>query len=558
MYEAHFGLARLPFGIAPDSYFYVDAPPHRVAVRALLDRLRGGDEFIPLIGEFGVGKTTVAQRMLEEVDRTRYVAGELPRMRIDGDDLLARVAEALGMREAEASHPLGGLMRQLEDLAREARGALLLVDEAHQLGVDALKRLRKLTAVRVEGRAALQVCLVGRAMPPGVDALQRSGRPLNIGPLVRVEPLDATGTREYILERLRRAGWTRRPPFDDDTTAEIHARCRGNPGRINRLCEHVLLQLFVEESDVLNPEVVRTIDELLQTELGGEPAAIAQPPRARETPDLDTLAEEPPAVAEAAAVLVDAPLASRAPANLPALRLADAGLVVPALEAGAGSHDFKPQRRGLAQAVAALALLVSGGVLWQGIRGPAMARLHPAREAVAPAASSVAATALAAPDAAPVAPAPGIVATAAPAGLAGLAEQTLARSPTAAGPAAAPATEIAAAAPVAAVTPVRAPEPRRRGTGGGRDGTHRRTLPADERETAATIAPAAAPVAAMAACTLEGEALGLCTRARVREPARAPAPEPAAEPVRAAPPRPSCEPTRAALGLCPDGARAGP
>src|ERR1022692_1199547 len=103
MYEAYFGLANLPFRITPDSRFYVDAAPHRAAIRALQDGLGHGDEFMPLIGEFGAGKTTVVRRMLEEVDRARHVAAELPRVRIEGDQLFDRVAEALGMRRAGAA-----------------------------------------------------------------------------------------------------------------------------------------------------------------------------------------------------------------------------------------------------------------------------------------------------------------------------------------------------------------------------------------------------------------------------------------------------------------------
>src|SRR5690349_17866921 len=73
MYEAHFGLSDLPFQISPDARFYVDAAPHCAALNALLAGLRRGDEFMLLTGDFGTGKTTVARRLLEEVDRERFV-----------------------------------------------------------------------------------------------------------------------------------------------------------------------------------------------------------------------------------------------------------------------------------------------------------------------------------------------------------------------------------------------------------------------------------------------------------------------------------------------------
>jgi type II secretory pathway predicted ATPase ExeA len=295
MYEAYFGLATLPFCIAPDSRFYVDAAPHRAAIRALQHRFGHGAEFVPLVGEAGAGKTTVGRRMLEEIDRTRQVAAELPCMRISGDQLFDRVAEALGMRRAGGVPPLGSVIRQLEHLVRDGRDALLLVDETHQLDVSALRRLRKLTAVRVEGRAALRVCLVGCSTPPCIEELQRIGRPLNIGAPVHVEALDTAGTHEYILERLRRAGWTGRPAFEC-TTAAIHERCKGNPGRVNRLCGHILLQLYIHGRDDVNADVVRAVDELLQAELSGKPATLALPPLARASPGAGvvTAASAPP------------------------------------------------------------------------------------------------------------------------------------------------------------------------------------------------------------------------------------------------------------------------
>src|ERR1700758_868941 len=106
MYEAHFGLADLPFRIAPDPRFYVDATPHRAAIRALLDRLGRGEDFTPLLGDFGTGKTTAARRLLDEAEPARRVIAELPHLRVEGDELLDRVAEALGMRRPKAAPPM--------------------------------------------------------------------------------------------------------------------------------------------------------------------------------------------------------------------------------------------------------------------------------------------------------------------------------------------------------------------------------------------------------------------------------------------------------------------
>lgn len=417
MYEAYFGLANLPFCIAPDSHFYVDAAPHRAAVRALQDRLSRGDEFMPLVGEFGAGKTTVGRRLLEEIDRKRQVAAELPRMRLDGDQLFDRVAEAFGMRRAGGVPPLQNVIRQLEGFARDGCEGLLLVDEAHQLDLSALRRLRKLTAVRVDGRAALRVCLAGPSLPPAFEALQRLGQPLDVGVPVRIERLDAAGTHTYILERLARAGWSGRPSFEN-TTAAIHERCKGNPARVNRLCGHILLHLYMQGRDDINPDVVRAVDELLQAELRGEPAALTLPPLLRATPDPAVLLEDFPAVTADRLYREALTAAHAAQAPSPSPPPPTTALVTTPPRSALVAYNPGPRRRGLAQGVAALALLVTGGFLWQMISNLATAHSESTlRAAVVAAAASAAAPPI------PTA-----------AGLAEVAQRTLERAPPAAAP----------------------------------------------------------------------------------------------------------------------------
>ena len=410
MYEAHFGLAELPFRIAPDPRFYVEATPHRAAIRAMLDRLGRGEDFTPLVGDYGTGKTTVARRMLEEAEPARHVVAELPHVRVEGDELLDRIAEALGMRRPKAAPPMGVLIPQFEALARDGRDAWLLVDEADSLSIGALNRLRKLTSVRVDGRASLHVFLVGRSTPAAIEELQRIGRPLNIGAPVRMGPLDASGTREYILQRLRRAGWAGRPVFDARTTAEIHARCQGTPGRINGLCGRILLHLYMQGRHDLDAEVVRTVDELLQSELSGEPTAFALPPPLPSpplipNPRVETPPPPPPVLSTESGDLdldIEVPPAppihtAAAPRRPPPARLA-----VPLPAARSSLRARSPQRRGLPRGVAAVALLISGGVLWQAISHVAAVYAEQARFEAAAAAFSRQAVAAQAPDAAPL------------------------------------------------------------------------------------------------------------------------------------------------------------
>jgi type II secretory pathway predicted ATPase ExeA len=580
VYEAHFGLADLPFHIAPDPRFYVDAAPHRAALDALLGGLERGDEFMLLTGDFGSGKTTVARRLAELVDHDEVAVGELSGLRIEGDDLLNRIAESLGERSLDADHRLGALLGLLERFGNDKRQALLIIDEAHGVGLDALRRLKKLTAVRAGGRGVLHVCFVGRAAPPGLEDLERLGRPLVIGTTLRLGPLDASATRGYILHRLSVAGWTGRPAFDRDATDEIHRLCEGNPGRINRLCAHILLQLYMNGRDDTSPAVVRAVDELMKSELEGEGLPVDLPPPA-------SASREPDTVLEPRSQLEDEEDEEAAGLEIEGLSTHSFGQTLPAVRAplhvgpsrpwtGTAPAGSRGAQRVL-QAAFAVLLMVGGGVVWQAIGG---------RTTVNPdAARHVAAGAMPA--------APGLPASTVAAGLAAAAEQAIAQQPTAAGhlsAAAAPAGAHAAppsatqAAPrrvaeVARDGPVVADRGHRRGRARAPDAEPAATPEADAAAVPADVraraAAQAAPVLPLA-CSATAETMGLCARASqpqarpqpkapaeatvaapvspqaIAEPAPQAAPPPATEPAPAPRAHPACDPTRTALGLCPD------
>jgi type II secretory pathway predicted ATPase ExeA len=547
MYDAHFGLAELPFPTGQDPRYYVDTAPHRAAVLALLAGFERGDEFMLLTGEFGVGKTTIARRLLAQVDRERHRVVELTSLRIEGDELFDRIAEALGAPAADAGHGQRTLARLLEGLAASGHDALVLVDEAQRLDIDSLDRLRELTAARAERRGVLHLCLIGRAAPPGIEALGRMGRPLTLGATVNVGPLDAAGTRDYLLARLNRVGWMGRPSFDEGAFAEIHARCGGIPGRINRLCGHILLQLYMLHHDDVDAGVVRAVDDLLQSELGGRPSTLELQPIVAKMPMPETPAL--PAVQD-----------------LPERRGPGGALAtLPGFAAPGSNRGRWRWIHGAALTVA----LSSGVVGWYAMSGHGLSRAEEARIVAAWAMTASAGTPGALPVAAAPLPRPALPVPAAAslpaaatvaAALESTAAQTIAQSPPGAGPAGIAREPPTTGAPETMATPdsastaltvaAFAPQRLRSGTAG--EGFRTRRVQAQGPRPAGSTTMPAAP----AGCSLEGETLGLCRAPRVPVPVRDAAREPTGDASRRAPPagplRPPCEPTQAALGLCPE------
>jgi general secretion pathway protein A len=571
MYEARFGLEGLPFQIAPDLHFHVDTDTHRAALSALQAGLARGDEFIALVGDFGTGKTMVARRLIQLVDRDRYAVVELAGWRIEGDDLLTRIAGALGQGAADTRLPLGTLMQCLQEIGRRDRAVLLVIDDAHLLGLDAVRRLAKLTAMRADGRGVVHVCLVGRSVPPAIAEHLRVGRPLRIETLAQLDALDAKAVSVYIRGRLERVGWTGSPSFAPGAAAEIQARTAGNPARINRLCGHLLAQLQESGDDVVSVELVRAVADRLQSEFddfladGGPGPPTLSPPVAawqaatRTTPAAPPAASTPlpeiarrdpaarpasrPATLQEAAVAMESllnidllpedglpespPLASR-PSGRALATTNGRGALMPQPVTGWKSNAGADRRRAV-RATAVLLTLGGGLVAWQWRQPPAFTGVDVRHVAMVPAQPSLDIAA-----AMPRVRAPGAALPTAGATRPPDAALSLELAPPAAGARTDPQAAAAGPAIDVAAAPAVAPGAER----------PRRRLPAHARVSAATLA-----------CSLEAKAMGLCRAAPPQAPARRPAPEPVQlqPPPAAAPPPPqraACSAAQSALGLC--------
>src|SRR5262245_26196151 len=74
MYTAHFGFRERPFDITVDPHFFFAHPTHKEAYAALLYGIQQKRGCIVLIGEAGTGKTTLLQRVIDELGDTIPIA----------------------------------------------------------------------------------------------------------------------------------------------------------------------------------------------------------------------------------------------------------------------------------------------------------------------------------------------------------------------------------------------------------------------------------------------------------------------------------------------------
>jgi putative secretion ATPase (PEP-CTERM system associated) len=247
MYAEYYNLKTMPFQLTPDSQFFFESKQHERAIAHLIYGMAQDEGFILITGEIGAGKTMLIERLWSQLDLQKFKAVRILTTQLSGEDLLKMVGNGFGL--PFASDKAGSLQR-LEQLFAETRAAgkrcLLVVDEVQNLPISALEELRMLSNITVGGQAPFQCLLLGqpqfREMLSDSRLEQLKQRVLasyHLGPLSGLE------TRDYVQHRLRTAGWSGDPSFEEAAFAAIYTHSGGIPRKINTVCSRILLAGFI-------------------------------------------------------------------------------------------------------------------------------------------------------------------------------------------------------------------------------------------------------------------------------------------------------------------------
>jgi general secretion pathway protein A len=186
---------------------------------------------------------------------------------LSSDGLLEYTLEELGA-PAPASSPaqrLLALRRALLDRRRVGQSTVLVLDEAQNLEVTTLERIRLLSNFETPTEKLLQILLVGQ---PELRA--KLNRPELRQLQQRVElqcslpPLSHEQVRDYIRTRLRVAGARDGELFSDRAQTRIAAYSRGIPRRVNILCDHCLVIGYADQRRRIEVDVVDQAIEALE------------------------------------------------------------------------------------------------------------------------------------------------------------------------------------------------------------------------------------------------------------------------------------------------------
>jgi general secretion pathway protein A len=275
MYKSFYGLKENPFNVNPDPRFLFLTKQIEEALTGLMYGIQTRKGFITLTGEVGTGKTTLINRLLDWLHHRRARTAFLFNSRMNSSQLFDFILAEfdIACESKSKSQQLLKLNHWLLERYRDGETVVLIIDEAQNLTYPVLEEIRLLTNLETSTEKLLQIVLSGQPeLEEKLKLPQLRQLRQRIMLRCRTTPLSEQQTGEYIAERLRIAGASGEPIFSAKTIETIHVYSLGIPRVINLLCEHSLVNGFVEQQRPIQPKIVEEVAHEFQLD-EVEPAA---------------------------------------------------------------------------------------------------------------------------------------------------------------------------------------------------------------------------------------------------------------------------------------------
>lgn len=261
-YEQYYQLREQPFSNTPDARFFYEVNQHTDVLARLMHAVNTMKGLAVIVGDVGTGKTTLARRMLDQLEDPQYESALLVIIHssITAHWLLRRIASQIGVEQVaeEKVAILTQIYQRLMELHEQGRRAVVLIDEANMLQQQELmEELRGFLNLEVPGSKLITFILFGL---PNLEENLSLDPPLvqRVAVKCRLSALSPETCKAYIRHRLKVAGASREI-FPEEVLAKIAADSRGIPRLINTICDNVLLEGYLRKRERLDVALVQDV-----------------------------------------------------------------------------------------------------------------------------------------------------------------------------------------------------------------------------------------------------------------------------------------------------------
>ena len=261
-YEQFYRLREQPFSNTPDPRFFFEVDQHADVLARLMHVVNTMKGLAVVIGDVGTGKTTLARRMLDQLDDNQYESALLVVIHssITSEWLLRKIASQIGVEGVAGDKVsiLSQIYQRLVELHQAGRKAVVLIDEANMLQQQELmEELRGFLNLEVPGSKLLTFILFGL---PNLETNLALDAPLvqRVAVKCRLTSLKPEATKAYIRHRLKVAGATQ-DIFSDEVLNQIAVDSQGIPRLINTIGDNVLLEGYLLKRERIDVQLVKDV-----------------------------------------------------------------------------------------------------------------------------------------------------------------------------------------------------------------------------------------------------------------------------------------------------------
>ncbi len=259
MYLEHFGLREAPFRITPHTEFFFAGANRGATLEALIYAITHDEGIVKVSGEVGSGKTMLCRMLLEKLPpdvETVYLANPS----LSAADIHHAIADELQteLPDGRAHQRLRVLQDRLLEIYAADRKVVVMIDEAHAMPSESLEEIRLLSNLESNKHKLLHIVLFGQ--PELDERLGRSDmRQLTerITHNFALEPLRRNDIGDYLMFRIRAAGYRGPDLFTSAAIQLISKASEGLTRRINILADKALLSAFSENKHQIDRRQVK-------------------------------------------------------------------------------------------------------------------------------------------------------------------------------------------------------------------------------------------------------------------------------------------------------------
>jgi len=262
MYLGFYGLRKEPFHITPDPEFLYLSPSHKEAYAAVVYGVRQRKGFVTLTGEVGTGKTTVLRSYLKKLDREAVRPIYLFNPDLTFRELLCMLLHEMGT-ESEGRSEAWMLQWFHWALIQEYeadRNVVVIIDEAQNMPVETLEKLRVLTNIETAKEKLLQIVLVGQPeLEEKLNLYSLRQLKQRVAVSARIRSLTKTETKAYMRHRVTKAMGSIERLFDAAAFRALVRHGKGNPRQTNILCDNALVSGFGYQQRPVTAKIVNDV-----------------------------------------------------------------------------------------------------------------------------------------------------------------------------------------------------------------------------------------------------------------------------------------------------------